>query len=217
MKQGKQSHMTPKRQEELDTFGFCWDTHESTWLERLRELTEFKRKHGHCLVATNYNKVGRIVIVHRCTLRIYYVCVSPKSVCSCWFNRTPGLGHGSITSVANTKSLLRANLATLQTSASSLWMTLASFGTRVTRMAMRSTMTLNPNFQRRRKNMMMMIDPLVLSTPPSAVPIDISNVEELVLRSALGSFEFSSAVFILPMWLNRVNIYVFNQLVYILD
>ncbi|EEC51358.1 predicted protein, partial [Phaeodactylum tricornutum CCAP 1055/1] len=55
LKQGKQSHMTPERARELDEIGFCWDTHEATWLERLRELTKFKDEHGHCLVPTNFN------------------------------------------------------------------------------------------------------------------------------------------------------------------
>jgi hypothetical protein len=53
LKQGKQSHMTPKRANELDKIGFCWDTHEATWLERLRELTEYKEKYGNCAVPTN--------------------------------------------------------------------------------------------------------------------------------------------------------------------
>lgn len=54
LKQGKQSHMTPERANELDRIGFCWDTHEATWLERLRELTEYKETHGHCNVPTSY-------------------------------------------------------------------------------------------------------------------------------------------------------------------
>jgi Helicase associated domain len=54
MKQGKQSHMTEARCAELDSVGFCWDTHESTWLERLNELLCFKKEHGHCIVPTNY-------------------------------------------------------------------------------------------------------------------------------------------------------------------
>lgn len=56
LKQGKQSHMTLERVRELDKVGFCWDTHEATWLERYRELVSFKEKNGHCLVPTNFTQ-----------------------------------------------------------------------------------------------------------------------------------------------------------------
>ena len=55
-KQGKQSHMTEDREKILDNLGFCWDTHEATWLDRLGELASFKKKHGHCSVPTNYSE-----------------------------------------------------------------------------------------------------------------------------------------------------------------
>lgn len=54
LKQGKPSHMTAERVEQLDSVGFCWDTHEATWLERLRELKEYKKEHGDCSVPTTY-------------------------------------------------------------------------------------------------------------------------------------------------------------------
>ena len=53
MKQGKKSHMTPERIQNLDAVGFCWDTHEATWRERLQELAAFKQETGHCSVPTN--------------------------------------------------------------------------------------------------------------------------------------------------------------------
>jgi hypothetical protein len=56
MKQGKQSHMTQERTEELDSIDFCWDTHEATWLERIRELSEFRERHGSCVVPTSYTE-----------------------------------------------------------------------------------------------------------------------------------------------------------------
>jgi hypothetical protein len=56
LKQGKPSHMTLERVKELDNVGFCWDTHEASWLERFRELVAFKKRHGHCLVPTNYSE-----------------------------------------------------------------------------------------------------------------------------------------------------------------
>jgi hypothetical protein len=54
MKQGKPSHMTEERALALDSIGFCWDTHEAIWGERLRELCEYKAVHGDCLVPTSY-------------------------------------------------------------------------------------------------------------------------------------------------------------------
>jgi hypothetical protein len=56
MKQGKQSHMTEERIAELDTIGFCWDTHEATWLDRLRELADFREHFGTCIVPTSYQE-----------------------------------------------------------------------------------------------------------------------------------------------------------------
>lgn len=55
MKQGTQSHMTNTRIRELDKIGFCWDTHEATWWERLRELVDFKGQYGSCVVPTNHD------------------------------------------------------------------------------------------------------------------------------------------------------------------
>lgn len=55
MKQGKQSHMTEERVRELGSIDFCWDTHEATWLERLRELMDFKEQYGSCFVPSNYD------------------------------------------------------------------------------------------------------------------------------------------------------------------
>jgi Helicase associated domain len=38
LRKGLPSHMTEERAMKLDDIGFCWDTNEATWLERLREL-----------------------------------------------------------------------------------------------------------------------------------------------------------------------------------
>lgn len=54
MKQGKPSHMTEERARALDDVGFCWDTHEAVWGERLRELCQYKATYGDCIVPTNY-------------------------------------------------------------------------------------------------------------------------------------------------------------------
>jgi hypothetical protein len=56
LRQEKQSHMTEERVNELNSIGFCWDTHEATWLDRLRELKAFKAKYGHTLVPTSSNE-----------------------------------------------------------------------------------------------------------------------------------------------------------------
>jgi hypothetical protein len=56
LKQGRQSHMTQARAAELDEIGFCWDTHEATWQERLRELKEYQQRHDKCTIPTNYTQ-----------------------------------------------------------------------------------------------------------------------------------------------------------------
>jgi hypothetical protein len=55
MKQDKPSHMTEERARALDDVGFCWDTHEAVWGERLRELCHNKATYGDCIVPTNYS------------------------------------------------------------------------------------------------------------------------------------------------------------------
>jgi Helicase associated domain len=56
MKAGKRSHMTDEREQALESIGFCWDTHEGIWGERLRELREYKEEYGDCIVPTSYRK-----------------------------------------------------------------------------------------------------------------------------------------------------------------
>lgn len=50
MKQGKSSHLTEERIAALNSVGFCYDTHETSFKERLKELATFKRESGHCNV-----------------------------------------------------------------------------------------------------------------------------------------------------------------------
>lgn len=54
LKQGKASHMTKERAQELEALDFCFNTHEATWTERFRELCQFKKKYGNTVVPTNY-------------------------------------------------------------------------------------------------------------------------------------------------------------------
>lgn len=56
LKQGKKSHMTEERALKLDRIGFCWDTHEQIWGDRLRELCAYRAVHGDSMVPTNYTK-----------------------------------------------------------------------------------------------------------------------------------------------------------------
>jgi Helicase associated domain len=60
MQQGKNSHMTEARVQELNRIGFCWDTCEAQWTERLQELTEFQLKHGHCVIPANYTECPKL-------------------------------------------------------------------------------------------------------------------------------------------------------------
>lgn len=64
MKQKKSSHMTVERCAELTTLGFCYDTHESTWMERWRELAAFKEKTGSCVVPSNHYNTKLATWVH---------------------------------------------------------------------------------------------------------------------------------------------------------
>ena len=56
LKQGKKSHMTQARIEELASVGFTFDTHEAVFLKRLKELSSYKEKYGDCLVPTNFEE-----------------------------------------------------------------------------------------------------------------------------------------------------------------
>jgi hypothetical protein len=60
LKRGKPSHMTDSRYVELSGLGFCWDTQEAVWGERLRELKQFKIKNGHSMVPTHYSTNPRL-------------------------------------------------------------------------------------------------------------------------------------------------------------
>jgi len=60
LKRGQPSHMTDSRYVELSGLGFCWDTQEAVWGERLRELKQFKVKNGHSMVPTHYSTNPRL-------------------------------------------------------------------------------------------------------------------------------------------------------------
>jgi hypothetical protein len=53
-KQGKQSYMSERRVQKLNTIDFRWDTHTSQWLQRWEQLVHYKQQHGDCLVPIKY-------------------------------------------------------------------------------------------------------------------------------------------------------------------
>jgi hypothetical protein len=48
--EGKTSHMTPSRFQDLESLGFEWDSNSATWEVHLSELADFRKIHGHCNV-----------------------------------------------------------------------------------------------------------------------------------------------------------------------
>ncbi len=53
--EGKSSSMTDDRIDALNLIHFVWDSHNTVWEDRVRELEEFQKKHNHCNVTpTNY-------------------------------------------------------------------------------------------------------------------------------------------------------------------
>eukprot|EP00546_Thalassionema_frauenfeldii_P006919 CAMPEP_0178921154 /NCGR_PEP_ID=MMETSP0786-20121207/15402_1 /TAXON_ID=186022 /ORGANISM="Thalassionema frauenfeldii, Strain CCMP 1798" /LENGTH=247 /DNA_ID=CAMNT_0020595299 /DNA_START=228 /DNA_END=971 /DNA_ORIENTATION=- len=51
---GKATPMKQERIEMLEDIGFIWHAQEALWEERLNELLQFKKKHGHCSVPTKF-------------------------------------------------------------------------------------------------------------------------------------------------------------------
>ena len=67
-KHGKHAHMTSARVQALNDIGFCWDTHEATWRERLKQLQDYKEEHGDCNVPLGWEpnpKLGTWVAYQR--------------------------------------------------------------------------------------------------------------------------------------------------------
>jgi hypothetical protein len=62
--EGKISHMTISRIQELESVGFEWGVSLATWEDRLSELADYRKIKGHCNVPTNYTenmKLGKWV------------------------------------------------------------------------------------------------------------------------------------------------------------
>jgi hypothetical protein len=72
--EGKKSHMTLPRIQELESFGFEWDSRGADWKDRLSELAHYCKKHGNCDVPQVYNgntRLGRWVGTQRSNYRSY--------------------------------------------------------------------------------------------------------------------------------------------------
>ena len=50
MKAGRRTHMNLQRSKILDDIGFCWDTHDASWLARFQDLVQYKKQFNHCNV-----------------------------------------------------------------------------------------------------------------------------------------------------------------------
>ncbi|KAG7362045.1 helicase domain protein [Nitzschia inconspicua] len=68
---GKQSTMTEERVKLLQDVGFVWDSHSSTWEERLNELREYARIHGDCNVPSSYAENPKLATWIKCQRRQY--------------------------------------------------------------------------------------------------------------------------------------------------
>ena len=72
--EGKPSHMTAERIQELESVGFEWEPNHNAWSLRFRQLREFKSEFGHCVVPNKYSatpKLAHWVVTQRSTYRLY--------------------------------------------------------------------------------------------------------------------------------------------------
>jgi hypothetical protein len=53
-RQGKTSPMTNYRIQAMESLGFEWGSHVAAWEDRLNELADYRKIHGHCNVPYNY-------------------------------------------------------------------------------------------------------------------------------------------------------------------
>jgi hypothetical protein len=76
--EGKRSSMTRERLEALQELGFTWDSHSVAWLERWRELAEFKQWYGHTNVPKKYPENSQLAIWVKCQRRRYKLYAAGK-------------------------------------------------------------------------------------------------------------------------------------------
>jgi hypothetical protein len=79
MKQdGNHSTLTDERERKLEALGFCWDSHTAVWEERLNELIDHRRQHGHTTISQTYNP--KLLIWVKCQRRQFKLyCAGEKS------------------------------------------------------------------------------------------------------------------------------------------
>jgi hypothetical protein len=56
LQEGKALSMTPSRLQALESLGFKWKVYAPTWEDRLSELAEYRKTHGHCSVPRGYSE-----------------------------------------------------------------------------------------------------------------------------------------------------------------
>eukprot|EP00529_Nitzschia_sp_RCC80_P016737 CAMPEP_0113451656 /NCGR_PEP_ID=MMETSP0014_2-20120614/6449_1 /TAXON_ID=2857 /ORGANISM="Nitzschia sp." /LENGTH=649 /DNA_ID=CAMNT_0000343015 /DNA_START=363 /DNA_END=2312 /DNA_ORIENTATION=- /assembly_acc=CAM_ASM_000159 len=71
MMENKQSTMTSERVRLLEDIGFIWDSHASTWEDRLNELKEYAAVHGNCNVPSSYSGNPKLATWIKCQRRQY--------------------------------------------------------------------------------------------------------------------------------------------------
>jgi hypothetical protein len=72
--QGKPSPMTTFRIQALESFGFEWDSRSAAWEDRLSELADFRRIHGHCNVPqrnSKHTKISTWVVTQRANIKLH--------------------------------------------------------------------------------------------------------------------------------------------------
>ncbi|CAJ1959494.1 unnamed protein product [Cylindrotheca closterium] len=65
------STMTDVRIKKLEDIGFVWDSHATAWVNRLKELEEYREKHGDCNVPSNYPANPELATWIKCQRRQY--------------------------------------------------------------------------------------------------------------------------------------------------
>jgi hypothetical protein len=73
-REGKPSQISLPRIQELESLGFKWVVCNTAWDDRLSELANYRKIHGHCNVPQNYGentKLGRWVTIQRSTYKLH--------------------------------------------------------------------------------------------------------------------------------------------------
>ena len=78
--EGQHSTMSDEREAALEQLGFVWDSHKAVWQERINELVEYRKKHGHCNVPAKFAENSQLAIWVKCQRRQYKLfCAGERS------------------------------------------------------------------------------------------------------------------------------------------